>query len=230
MIRSIQRTLGAELARDIALVCLAVGIVGLSFGAIAVGSGFDLWVPTLLSVVVFAGASQFVFVGLVAAGGSPLAAVLAGLLVNARHLPFGFAMGDVLGRGWTRRIVGSHLMVDEAVAFALAQHDPRRRTAAYWMCGIGVFLCWNTGVLIGAYAGAVVTDTGTFGLDAAFPAALLALIMPALRNARTRRAALTGMAIALVTTPLLPSGLPVLLAVLGVLPYLRTRPPKETAP
>jgi 4-azaleucine resistance transporter AzlC len=219
--RSIWRTLGPDLARDIALVCVADTIVGVSFGAIAVSAGLPVWLPMLLSVVVFAGAAQFMFVGIVAAGGNPIAAVIAGLLVNARHVPFGFAVGDVLGTGWARRIAGSHLMMDEAVAFALAQRDATRRRAAYWACGISLFVCWNVGVLIGAFGGTAVNDTDAFGLDAAFPAVLLALVLPSLRDAATRRATLAGAAIALVTSQYLPAGLPVLLALAGVLVALR---------
>ncbi len=218
--RSIWRTRDRELTRAVALVCVADAIVGVSFGAITVSKGLPLWLPVLLSLVVFAGAAQFVFVGIVAAGGNPIAAVTAGLLVNARHLPFGFAIGDVLGRGWTRRIAGSHLMVDEAVAFALAERDARRRRAAYWACGTSLFVCWNVGVLAGALGGTVVRNTDTFGLDAAFPAVLLALVLPALRDAATRRAAAVGVAIALAAAPILPAGLPVLLALAGVLTNL----------
>jgi 4-azaleucine resistance transporter AzlC len=219
--RSIWRTLGPDLARDIALVCVADTIVGVSFGAIAVSAGLPVWLPMLLSVVVFAGAAQFMFVGIVAAGGNPIAAVIAGLLVNARHVPFGFAVGDVLGTGWARRIAGSHLMMDEAVAFALAHRDAARRRAAYWACGTSLFVCWNVGVLIGAFGGTAVNDTDAFGLDAAFPAVLLALVLPSLRDAATRRATLAGAAIALVTSQYLPAGLPVLLALAGVLVALR---------
>ncbi|HEU4543874.1 MAG TPA: AzlC family ABC transporter permease [Jiangellaceae bacterium] len=219
--RSIWRTLDKDVARDIALVCVADTIVGVSFGAIAVSLGLPIWLPMLLSVVVFAGAAQFMFVGIVAAGGNPVAAVVAGLLVNARHLPFGFAIGDVLGTGWLRRIIGSHLMIDESVAFALAQRETERRRAAYWACGIALFACWNLGVLAGAFGGTVITNTDAFGLDAAFPAVLLALILPAMRDPATRRAALAGVVIALVAAPFLPPGLPVLLALAGVLAGLR---------
>ncbi|PZF81697.1 AzlC family ABC transporter permease [Jiangella anatolica] len=225
--RSIYRTLRAdrELARDIGLVCLADAVVGLSFGAIAVGEGLPLWLPTLLSVVVFAGAAQFVFVGLIASGGNPVAAVLAGLLVNVRHVVFGFTVGDLLGRGW-RRLAGSHVMVDESVAFALAQPDPARRRAAYWGCGVLLFGCWNLGVLAGASIGTVVGDPAALGLDAAFPAVLLALVLPALRDRTTALAAATGVAIALATAPFLQAGLPVLLALAGVVVAL-ARPRAE---
>jgi predicted branched-subunit amino acid permease len=102
------------------------------------------------------------------------------------------------------------------VAFALVQRDPERRRAVYWACGISLFVCWNLGVMIGAFAGTVVNDTDAFGMDAAFPAVLLALVLPSLRDAATRRASLVGVVIALATAPFLPAGLPVLLALLGL--------------
>src|SRR5580698_8900711 len=111
---SIRRTLEGRVRRDIALTCLAVLFIGLSYGAIAVASGLPLWLPVAQSVFVVAGASEFLFIGIVAAGGNPIAAALAGLLVNARHLPYGLALPDVLGTGW-RRILGAHVMNDESV-------------------------------------------------------------------------------------------------------------------
>jgi 4-azaleucine resistance transporter AzlC len=221
--RSIWRTLDVVLLRDTAAVALGASVTGASFGAISVGSGLPWWMPVLMSVVIFAGGSQFMAVGVVAAGGSPAAAVLAGLVLNARHLPFGLAVGDVLGDGRLARIVGSHLLIDESTAFALAQKDPARARAAYWACGVSLFFSWNTGVLIGALAGQAIGDPMTFGLDAAFPAALLALTLPALKDAATRNAALVGAAVALATTPFLPAGLPVLLALAGLVVF-RTSP------
>lgn len=234
--RSIRRTLtgrlGPGLLRDIMLVCAADGLVGASFGAITVGSGMPLWLPMLMSVVVFAGAAQFMFVGLVASGGNPVAAVLAGLLVNARHVPFGFAVGDVFGRSAVRRAVGAHLMIDETVAFALAQRDADRRRTAFWACGIGLFVCWNIGVVAGAFGGTVISDTDAFGLDAAFPAVLLALVLPSLQDRSTRLAVLVGVVIAVGTSPMLPSGVPVLLALAGVLVSLGGTPdePQDRSP
>ena len=214
--RSIWRTLDRGLARDIGLVCLADCLVGVSYGAIAVGSGFPLWLPMLMSLLVFAGASQFMFIGIVAAGGNPFAAVLAGLLANARHLPFGFAVGDVLGERWAARLAGSNLMIDESVAFALAQREARRRRAAYWACGTGLFASWNLGVVAGAFSGTAIKDTDVFGLDAAFPAVLLALVLPSLRDRAARLPVLVGVLVALAATPFLPAGLPVLLTLAGV--------------
>jgi len=214
---SIYRTLGRGALRDIALACLAVWVIGLSYGAIAVASGFPVWFPAAQGTLVLAGASEFLFIGLVAAGGNPIAAALAGLLVNARHLPYGLALPDVTGRGrgW-RRMLGAHVMNDESVVFALAQEDLPRKRAAYWACGLGVLICWPAGAALGALAGSFLRDTSAFGLDATFPAVILALIVPALRDRVTAAAALVGAVIALVATPFLPAGLPVLLALAGV--------------
>lgn len=214
--RTFLREIDRDIVRDVGLVCAAVLVVGVSFGAITVGAGLPAWLPVVLSVLVFAGASQFVFVGLLLAGGDVWAAVAAGLLVNARHLPFGFVVGDLLGSGPVRRLIGCHLMVDESVAFALAQDGELRRRIAYWTSGIALFLSWNVAVLIGAVAGTALSDTGALGLDAAFPAVLLALIVPSLRDRATRRAAMVGVLVALAAAPFVPAGIPVLLALAGV--------------
>jgi 4-azaleucine resistance transporter AzlC len=224
--------LPGSVLRDIALTCLAVWLIGLSYGAIAVASGFPLWFPAAQSVLVLAGASEFLFIGIVAPGGNPIAAALAGLLVNARHLPYGLALPDVLGSGW-RRVLGAHVMNDENVVFALAQDGLRRKRAAFWACGLGVLICWPGGAILGALIGTAVRDTSALGLDAMFPAVILALIVPALRDRVTRPPALAGAAIALVTTPFLPPGLPILLALGGLLLLLPKRParclPKRSA-
>lgn len=227
VMRSIWRTLDPRLIRDVALVCAAISVVGLSFGAIAVGSGLPLWVPLLMSVVVFAGASQFAFVAIIAAGGGIFAAVSAGLLANARHILFGFSLGDVLGTSLASRLVGSHLMVDESVAFTLAKTSAHERRSTYWLCGVGLFLSWNLGVVVGALGGTLISDTDAFGLDAAFPAVLLALVLPSLEDRTTRRAAIAGAVIAVAVSPLLPAGVPILLALSALaltVPLRRRRP------
>ncbi|MBF6172076.1 AzlC family ABC transporter permease [Nocardia blacklockiae] len=210
--RSIWRTLERSDLTGIATICLAVVAIGVSYGASAVTSGMPAWLPLLLSVLVLAGGSEFLFVGIVAAGGSLAAAVLAGLVVNARHLPYGLAVPEVVGTGW-RRLLGTHVMNDESVAVALAEPDRDRRRAVFWLCGLGVLLAWPLGALLGVAIGAAVPDPNRFGLDAVFPAVLLALALPAVRGDRgTRRAVLVGMAVAAAATPFLGAGLPVLLA------------------
>jgi predicted branched-subunit amino acid permease len=229
------------LVRDVGLVCLADGIVAVSFGAASVAGGLPWWVPVALSLLVFAGGSQIAAVGVVLAGGSPLAAVAAGAVLNTRLLPYGLAVADVIrpadaggdtGAGtdsrphgararkrWAgilRQLAGTHLITDESVAFALRQSDPARRRAAFWTCGLGLFAVWNVAVLLGVLAGSMIKNTNAFGLDATFPAVMLALALPALSARPTRIAAGTGAVIAVALTPVLPAGLPLLAALAGL--------------
>jgi predicted branched-subunit amino acid permease len=237
----------STLLRDVALVCLADGLVGLSFGATAVAGGLPWWVPVAMSLLVFAGGSQIAAVGVVLAGGSPFAAVAAGAVLNTRMFPYGLAVADVVGpasagdgvrgrggaggadamvawatgagpavRRWLIRLLGAHVITDESVAFALRQTDPVRRRAAFWTCGLSLFGAWNVAVLLGVLAGSVVRNTNAFGLDATFPAVLIALALPALAELRTRVSAGTGAVIAVALTPVLPAGLPVLAALAGL--------------
>jgi 4-azaleucine resistance transporter AzlC len=214
--RSIWRTIDRELLRDALAIAAAVAVIGASFGAIAITSGLPWWLPSALSVLVFAGGAQFLVVGVIAAGGGPIAAVLGALLLNSRLLPYGLAIADTIGRGRLARLIGSQLITDETVAFAIAQRDRERGRAAFWLCGVSLFAFWNLGTIGGVLAGQAIGDPGAFGLDAAFPAALLALVLPSLRAAAIVRPALLGAAIALAATPFLPPGVPLLLALAGL--------------
>jgi 4-azaleucine resistance transporter AzlC len=230
-VRTISRTIDRGLLRDAAAIAAAMVAVGGSFGAIAIGYGLPVWVPFLMSTVVFAGGAQFLAVGLIAAG-NPIAAVLAGLLLNARHLPFGLAVSSTIGPRRRNQILGSHLMTDEVVAFTLREPDPARRRRTYWLIGVTLFTSWNAGTALGVLLGGAVGNTDTLGLDAAFPAGLIALILPSLRDPATRAVALTGAALAVLLTPVLPAGLPVLAALLGLLVLFvpRWRRPVDSAP
>ncbi len=212
------------LLRDVGLVCLADGIVGVSFGATAVAGGLPGWLPVAMSLLVFAGGAQFAAVGVVLAGGSPVAAVAAGALLNTRLFPYGLAVADGFsgGRWWTR-LLGAHVITDESVAFALRGADPGRRRAGFWTCGVALFAVWNVAVLLGVLAGAAVRNTAAFGLDATFPAVLLALALPALADRRTRTAAVCGGTVAVALTPFLPAGLPVLAGLAGLAAGWRRR-------
>ncbi|WOD08580.1 AzlC family ABC transporter permease [Marinomonas sp. GJ51-6] len=202
----------SKVTRSILFVCLIDGVVGMSFGASAVNLGVELWIPFVLSVIVLAGASEFLFVSVIAAGGSPFTAALAGLLVNARHLPFGVSVKNEVGTG-KQRLLGCHLMNDESVAFALAQSDSKARKQAYWLCGLGIIVCWPLGILVGGLFGDLITHPEHFGLDALFPSLMLALVIPNLSTINKKVTAFIGALMALVTTPFLPVGLPVLLSV-----------------
>ncbi|MCE0495845.1 AzlC family ABC transporter permease [Vibrio salinus] len=201
--------------RNIAFVCLADGLVGLSYGAVSVSSGIELWVPLTLSILVLAGASEFLFIGIVASGGSAVSAAFAGLLVNARHLPFGLAVKDCVGNGISA-LLGCHIMNDESVVFGLNQPSYYEQKLSYWLCGVGILIVWPLGVFLGGTLGSLITDTSALGLDAMFPAIIFALVLPNIKSVTNVISAASGSIIAVAAVPFLPIGLPALLSLTGV--------------
>ena len=221
------RTSDPGLLRDVGLVCLADGIVGVSFGATAVAGGLPWWVPVAMSLLVFAGGAQFAAVGVVLAGGSPFAAVAAGALLNTRLFPYGLAVADVsgpsgsAGPGRARAVVsaslGAHVVTDESVAFALRQRRPGPAPGGVLGVRRGAVRRLEHRGAARRAGGRGGEEHGAFGLDAAFPAVLLALALPALADRRTRvSAADCGAATAVALTPFLPAGLPVLAGLAGL--------------
>lgn len=205
----------SQLVFKIGLVCLADALVGISYGALAITSGFELWVPLSLSILVLAGASEFLFIGIVASGGSAITAAIAGLLVNTRLFAFGFTLDHQLGKGW-RRFLGCHLMNDESVVFGINQKTQALNKTAYWLSGLGILLVWPTGVLLGTMLGSVIQDVHSLGLDAMFPAILIALVLPKLNDAKKLFTASSGAFLCVASTPFLPLGLPALLSLVGI--------------
>ena len=111
-------------------------------------------------------------------------------------------------------------MIDETTALALAESSPRLRKIAFWTTGIGLFSFWNLGTLIGAMAGSAI-DPQKFGLDIAFPAAFIVMLMPHVRSKLGRQAAMLGGALCLISISFLPVGVPILLAATAVLVGVR---------
>jgi predicted branched-subunit amino acid permease len=216
--------------RDALALAAAVLVVGASFGALAAAARVPATLIVAMSVLVFAGGAQFLVVAVVAGGGGLVAAVAAALLLNVRHLPFGLAIGDNVGRGRIARLVGAHLLIDETVAFSRARPAGSRARAAYWLCGTLLFVAWNLGTVAGLLAGSAVPDPDAFGVDAAFPAGLLALLLPGLARRDARRVALAAAALALLATPFLPPGLPVLAGLLGLVAAGRAPRPDPPRP
>ena len=208
--RMFERTI----VRDALTIAIAAAMVGVSFGVVAAGKGIPFEKTQVMSLAVFAGGSQFVLVGGV---GSGLAtAVLAGLLLNARHVAFGLSLAPTLQGPVWRRLVAGQLVIDESTAYSLGQPDARRARQGFWAVGIFLFVSWQLGTAIGALAGEAI-DYKAFGVDAAFPAGLLAMLGPQLTTGTARLAAVLGAAIAVAATPLLPRGAPMLVAVIGAL-------------
>jgi predicted branched-subunit amino acid permease len=89
--------------------------------------------------------------------------------------------------------------------------------------GLGIWVAWVGGTVVGVLFGDVIGDPARWGLDAAFPALFLALLAPQLRERPPRAAAGAGAAIGLVLTPFAPAGIPIVAAGLGALAGLRRR-------
>nr|WP_231916068.1 AzlC family ABC transporter permease [Microbacterium karelineae] len=200
--------------RDGAAVAVATSAYGVSFGALAVAAGLDVWQACVLSLLMFTGGSQFAFIGVIASGGlaAAPAAIASAALLGARNVVYAVRMNPIIGRSWWHRITGAHITVDESTAVSLAQADPRARRVGFWVTGVGIFVGWNAATLAGALLGDVLGDVRAYGLDAAAAAAFLALLWPRLRS---RQAVATGVAAAVVAaaaTPWLMPGIPVLLA------------------
>lgn len=209
---SVQRTEAVAL-RTVVMIAVSMALVGIAYGAMSVGAGLPVWVAPLLGVLVLAGSSEMLYVGLATAT-SPWLALPAALLVNVRHVPYGMALRPALGRGATRAY-RAHVMNDEAVAFALAERDPERAGSALTRIGTGVLIGWPAGALAGGLLGRGI-DQYAFGLDAIFPAVILALVLPALQRARLRPAVVGAAIVAVPAALLLPEGLGPLAGVLAL--------------
>ena len=194
---------------------LAVGVFAVSFGVTAVSSGASVAQTCVMSLLVFTGASQFSAVSVLGAGGSPASAFGGAALLAARNSVYGLAMAPHLKGRVATRLVAAQITIDESTAMAAAQSDETHRRAAFWITGLSVYLFWNVGTLIGAILGSAI-DPNKFGLDAAFPAAFVAMVWPLLRQRRSAMAAGIGATMCLALIPFTPVGVPILCAVLGV--------------
>ena len=201
---------------------VAVGVFAISFGVSSVAAGATVAQTCALSLLVFTGASQFSAVSVLGSGGSAAAAFGGAALLAARNAVYGLAMAPHLGGRLGTRLVAAQLTIDESTAMAVAQDDPRHRRIAFWVTGGSVYLFWNSCTLLGALLGTAV-DPVDWGLDAAFPAAFVAILWPLLRQRRAAIAAAVGGVVCLVTIPITPVGVPILCAAVGVLAGVPSR-------
>ena len=197
---------------------VAVGVYGVSFGVLAVASGLSPAQACVMSMLVFTGASQFAFVGVIATGGGALAAMGPAVMLALRNTAYGLSLTPILPHRLRDRLLAAHLIIDETTAMARAETDPEAARRAFLATGVSVWVFWNVGTLVGALVGGGIGDPRRFGLDAMFPAAFLALLAPQLRRPGAPVAAITGAIIALALVPFAPAGVPVIAALAGVIP------------
>lgn len=198
---------------------LATGVYGISFGALSVAAGLDIWQTQVLSLLMFSGGSQFAFVGVIAAaggltvGGSAIgAAIVSAWLLGIRNGFYAVGMAPILNRVGLGKIIPALLTIDESVAVSTSQKSHSQKVKGFWLTGLAVFVFWNLMTLAGAVLGDALGDPRAWGLDAAAAAAFLGLLWPRLVERQAMAVAAAALVIATLATPALSAGLPVLLA------------------
>jgi predicted branched-subunit amino acid permease len=189
----------------------AIVAFGASFGVLARAADVDALAAVVMSATTFAGSAQFAVVSVLGAGGTAVAAIGAAVLLNGRYVPMAVAASGAFRGGPIRRLLEAQLLVDESWALSSREGGFDRKV----LVGAGglLYVGWNAGTVAGVLAGDSLTDPATLGLDAAFPALFLALLIPLLRDRSTPVvAAVLGAAIALALTPITPAGVPVIAA------------------
>ena len=197
---------------------IATGLYGVSFGALAVTAGLDLWQTQVLSLLMFSGGSQFAFVGVLASGGfgSVPSAIVSAWLLGIRNGFYAIRMAPILElKGW-RKPVAAQLTIDESTAVSLSREGSIEMKQGFWYTGIAVFVFWNLMTFIGALAGELIGNPEQYGLDAAAAAAFVALVWPRLQGVLTSLAAVVALVVAVLTSMWLPAGVPVIVAGLAV--------------
>ncbi len=188
---------------------IATGVYGISFGALSITAGFDIWQTIALSALMFSGGSQFAFVAVGLADLST--AITSAWLVGIRNGFYALSIASNLGPRGFYKVLAAQLTIDESTAVSTSRQTLAEQKKGFWLTGISVFVFWNTATVLGAFLGQQIGDPKTFGLDAAAAAALFALVWP--RIQKSLGAALAGTAIlgSLLFSLVLPSGPPVLL-------------------
>lgn len=222
-------TSDAAVIRDALGVGVAVGLSGFAFGVTSAGVGLSLLQTCALSLLVFTGASQFALVGALAAGGNPLTAAAGAFFLGARNAFYGLRLSAVLGYRSTVKPFAAHWVIDETSAVTLAQPDRRTARLGFTVTGLTLYVLWNLTTLVGALGAEALGDTEAWGLDAAGPAVFLALLAPMLKDTVERVAAGLAVVLVLVTLPLLPTGVPVLISALAAPAVLVVQGRRERA-
>lgn len=197
---------------------VAVGAYGISFGAISVTGGLSVLQTQVLSALMFTGGSQFALVGVLIGGGGAASAVAASVLLGVRNAFYGLRLAPILQVHGLRRAAAAQLTIDESTAMTLARDETRfggrGARLAFWATGLSVFVFWNASTLIGSLSASAIGDPRALGLDAAIPAGFLALVWPRLKDVRSWSIAVSAGVVALVLTPFLRPGVPVLASAL----------------
>jgi 4-azaleucine resistance transporter AzlC len=208
-------------ARRAATIAPAVVVFGASFGLLAQAAGMGAAASLVMSATTFAGSAQFAAASVLSAAGSVGAAVTAAILLNARYVPIGISVASVIRGRPLRRVVEAQLVVDESWAFS-RRPDGRFDRGILIGAGLVLYSCWVGGTAAGVIAGEALGDPDSLGLDAAFAALFLALLVLQITSRRALIAALLGGTIAFALIPFTSPGMPIIAATAGCLVGWRT--------
>jgi predicted branched-subunit amino acid permease len=202
--------------RNAAGVGAATGAYGISFGALSVAAGLSTMQTMALSLLMFTGGSQFALVLVLGGGGGWATAAGSAALLGSRNAFYGMRIAELLDRprGW-RRLLTAQFTIDETTAMALGQEEREAARLAFWATAVSVYVLWGAGTLAGALGATLLPDPKVLGLDAAAPAAFLALLAPRLRGREPWLVAAAAAVVGLVLVPVVPAGVPVLVAALA---------------
>jgi 4-azaleucine resistance transporter AzlC len=195
-------------------------VLAMSFGVLARHAGFSALQALVTSAIIFAGSAQFAVLAVLASGGTAVAAIVAGTLMNGRYLAMGTALAPSLPGGPLARALQGQAMVDSSWAVANRGDGTFDRWLLFGTT-LPQYAGWLLGTVVGAFSGDLLGDTDRFGLDAVFPTFFVAILITELRNPRSRVVALLGGAIALALAPFTPAGVPILAAAVAAILGLR---------
>lgn len=205
--------------RDAVGLGVATGAYALSFGALSTAAGLSLLQTCALSLLMFTGASQFALVGVIGSGGSAWAGAATAALLGTRNGLYGLRLASLLRVKGLRRVGAAQFVIDETTAMAITRDSHRAARLAFWATGFAIFSLWNLGTLAGALATHALSNPKVLGLDAAPPAAFLALLASRLRAREPLAVALAAGALALVLLPFVPAGIPLMAVAAAVAAY-----------
>jgi len=193
-------------------VSFTVGLYGTAFGAASIAAGFSVLQTCLLSLLAFSGASQFAVVGVMGAGGTAIAAIATASLLGVRNMLYALRMAPLLHVSGFKKVVAAQVTIDESTGVALSQEQlgTEAMRQGFWLTGFGVYIFWNIFTLLGALGAQAMGNPSAWGLDAAVPAAFLGLVWPRLTNKLERALAVCALVLAVLLSPVLSAGLPII--------------------
>ena len=170
---------------DVAPHMLSVIPFGIICGAIGIELGFNPYLVYGMSIIIFGGASQIVFLQLLSGGASSLVAITSVGVINSRHLLYGAVLSEYLNKlSLIKKLFISYFIVDQgfAVSNIYFKKNREQKFNHYHLLGSGVTLwfCWQISTIIGIYLGSIVPEA--LGLKFAIPLTFIAIIINELRK------------------------------------------------